>query len=254
MRLLLAIVAFALLPLPALAAECRATSGPSLRPLVELYTSEGCNSCPPADRWLSALFAAGERHDAIPLAFHVDYWDRLGWTDRFARAEFTARQYAAADAARNRVVYTPQVLLQGRELRRWQADGRGAIAAAARDPAQANLRMTVRAADTGVWIDVEAQPDRAVAMHDAVLYVAYVDSGLVSRVAAGENRGARLVHDHAVRELRSATVYSKGPTRATFSIVRPAERGQHAQIVAFVQNRATGAVLQSLALPLAGCG
>jgi hypothetical protein len=63
-------------------------------PLVELYTSEGCNSCPPADRWLSASFAKGApRASGIALAFHVDYWDRLGWKDRFATPAFTQRQY-----------------------------------------------------------------------------------------------------------------------------------------------------------------
>src|SRR4051812_31608365 len=76
-------------PLCATAApSCRASSGEVVRPLVELYTSEGCDSCPPADRWLSASFAdAGQA--AIPLAFHVDYWDRLGWKDRFADARYT---------------------------------------------------------------------------------------------------------------------------------------------------------------------
>ena len=72
--------------------ECRATSGERTLPLVELYTSEGCSSCPPADRWLSRALAAGNDAGPAALAFHVDYWDRLGWPDRFARAEWSARQ------------------------------------------------------------------------------------------------------------------------------------------------------------------
>src|SRR5262245_59400524 len=74
---------------------CAAQSGPQTAALVELFTSEGCNSCPPADRWLSSTFREDAPARAIPLAFHVDYWDRLGWKDRFATAEYTQRQYAA---------------------------------------------------------------------------------------------------------------------------------------------------------------
>src|SRR5204862_3025458 len=75
---------------------CKAVSSATTTPLVELYTSEGCDSCPPADRWLSSPVAArGEGNRALALAFHVDYWDRLGWTDRFASHAYTERQYAA---------------------------------------------------------------------------------------------------------------------------------------------------------------
>jgi hypothetical protein len=94
------------------AATCTATSGPARASLLELYTSEGCSSCPPADRWLSQM---PPRRDVVPLAFHVDYWDRLGWKDRFAQAAFSQRQ-----RARNRGagwVYTPQVMLDGAERR-----------------------------------------------------------------------------------------------------------------------------------------
>src|SRR3954449_3542256 len=75
-------------------AACRILSGPSKTPLIELYTSEGCDSCPPADRWLSAQFPRVRApNGAVALAFHVDYWDRLGWTDRFASRAYTERQY-----------------------------------------------------------------------------------------------------------------------------------------------------------------
>src|ERR1700752_3689177 len=73
---------------------CKAASGPQTTPLVELYTSEGCDSCPPADRWLSAQFPkVAAPAKPIALAFHVDYWDRLGWIDRFASPQWTERQY-----------------------------------------------------------------------------------------------------------------------------------------------------------------
>ena len=84
--------------------------------MVELYTSEGCNSCPPADRWLSKLKADPA---VVALAFHVDYWDRLGWKDRFASAAFTARQAAQQASNGARFSYTPQVVVDGRDRTDW---------------------------------------------------------------------------------------------------------------------------------------
>ena len=84
------------------AAEQRFSSGPAQVALVELYTSEGCSSCPPAERWLGELRTApGLWRDFVPVAWHVDYWNRLGWPDRFSTKEFTARQYAVAAAWRS---------------------------------------------------------------------------------------------------------------------------------------------------------
>src|SRR6516225_4364306 len=91
---------------------CRAASGPRAPAVVELYTSEGCSSCPPADRWLSAL---KDRPDVVPLAFHVDYWDSLGWKDRFAQAQFSQRQNATQHTSGARFAYTPQVILDSRD-------------------------------------------------------------------------------------------------------------------------------------------
>ena len=93
---------------------CKAGSGATAPVVVELYTSEGCSSCPPADRWLSTLKG---RPDVLALAFHVDYWDRLGWPDRFATAEGTARQWALARRDGSPQVYTPQVRVNGRDAR-----------------------------------------------------------------------------------------------------------------------------------------
>ncbi|HUG25789.1 DUF1223 domain-containing protein, partial [Piscinibacter sp.] len=90
----------------AAAPQCSARSGPAAAPLVELYTSEGCNSCPPADRWLSAL---KDRPGVVALAFHVDYWDGLGWKDRFASPLHTQRQAQQRAVNGARFSYTPQV-------------------------------------------------------------------------------------------------------------------------------------------------
>jgi len=123
--------------------SCQAVSGAHTTPLVELYTSEGCDSCPPADRWLSSQFPrSGDANRALALAFHVDYWDRLGWTDRFASHAYTERQYAAMQANGKTFVVTPQVLLQGHEFpasRRTMPQP--ALDRIAREPAAATIEL-----------------------------------------------------------------------------------------------------------------
>src|SRR5476651_2604058 len=94
----------------------RFASGPNRVSLVELYTSEGCSSCPPAERWIAARKNdAGLWRDFVPVAFHVDYWNRLGWPDRFSTREFTQRQYTQAAAWGTGSVYTPCFVRDGAE-------------------------------------------------------------------------------------------------------------------------------------------
>ena len=236
---------------------CRTVSEPLTRPLVELYTSEGCDSCPPADRWLAAHFgSATAAAPGIALAFHVDYWDRLGWIDRFGSARNTERQRQAMRANEATFVYTPQVLVQGRDVPAWAERGVAAANAAAREPARATLQI---AATTDGQRAVDVKVDAAIVdpalRRDAALFVAYVDSGLTSDVRAGENRGVRLRHEHVVRDLRrigSGDAQGRMAGRAHFA--RPREPGVSPMLVAFVQRGANGDVLQTVALPLDSCG
>ena len=232
---------------------CRAASGPTTRPLVELYTSEGCDSCPPADRWLSATFADGAAR-ATPLAFHVDYWDRLGWKDRFASATFTARQHRAAEANKSTFVYTPQVLLQGRDFG-WR-DARAAlrIAEAAATPARASVEISVARAGASLRVHAAARVRDTALRNDATLVLAYVDSALNSDVKAGENRGVRLRHDHVVRSLASGGhVDAAGLLALDAMLEVPVEPGRAPAIVGFVQRARDGDVLQTVVLPLTDC-
>ncbi len=233
---------------------CTAASGPQLRPLVELFTSEGCSSCPPADRWLTAQFPA-ERLDAsvTALAFHVDYWDRLGWKDRFASVQFTQRQYEAMRANRATFVYTPQVLIQGRDAREWKRGAAAALAATAKRPARASVMLDATHEGSAYKVRATASVADVALRTNAVLWLAYAESGLVSDIKAGENRGERLVHDHVVRSLHGPfAVNAKGEAATSVAIPTPAERGRAPVLVAFVQDTKSGDVLQTLTLPACG--
>ena len=242
----------AAMPSAASPAACHAASGRETVALVELYTSEGCDSCPPADRWLSSAFAPG-RTGAVAVAFHVDYWDRLGWKDRFASAAWTKRQYESARAAHSDLVYTPQVLIQGRDFSDWRNGSRNAAALEelARVPARADIALDAAPEPGRIAVKLSAHVHVPADRKGARVFVAVTEDGLVSEVKAGENAGKRLVHDHVVRTLRDVAVDDAGDAAGTVTLPVPAEAGRTATVVAFVQNVETGVVLQALALPLA---
>ena len=248
------------------ARACHAASGAATRPLVELYTSEGCSDCPPADRWLASTFREAATppdvarpaptSGAVAIALHVDYWDRLGWADRFATHTNTLRQYAAMRGDGASFVYTPQVLLQGHNFPDWSGAGmQAAIAAAAGRPARATLSLDASLAGGRVAVVAASQVVDPALRNDVELHVAYVDSGLHSDIRAGENRGRRLTHDHVVRSLQSAdTLDGNGGIHARLVFDRPSEAGTMPTIVAFLQRISNRDVLQALSLPLAACG
>jgi hypothetical protein len=250
---LLALSAFFTPPL--LAAECSASSGVQTIALLELYTSEGCSSCPPADRWLGKLVMQGFAPDrVIPLALHVDYWDSLGWKDSFAKLGFAHRQREMAGLNRSSFVYTPQVMLNGRDYRGWGSAGRFAsdIAAINRNPARANIKLTINQLSTGS-IEVSATV-QALKQGTPVLYVALYENDLTTAVKAGENSGASLHHDYVVREwLGPYSIDDKTTSLWQQKLaLKPDWKVKDMGAVAFVQNRASGEVLQAVALRLCG--
>ena len=242
--------------LPATAAVCEAASGAKLLPLVELFTSEGCDSCPPADRWLTSKFPAPAAGAAASvLAFHVDYWDRLGWKDRFATARFTERQYAAMRASGETFVYTPQVLVQGRDTRHWEGSAATDKVAAARTrPARADVRLVIDgAAADAISTRLDVRVGEQAVGKRAEAWLAYTDGRLVSDVKAGENRGVRLTHDHVVRTLAGPfALDAQGHLDTAVRMPLPVERGRDAALVAVVQDARNGEVLQTLSLPVCG--
>jgi hypothetical protein len=230
---------------------CAARSGQERVPLLELYTSEGCDSCPPADRWLASTGAEAFRNGrAVPLALHVDYWDQLGWRDRFASAAFTTRQRDAAAQRRTPFVYTPQVLINGSDFRAWRDPSAFQRALrAATVPAQAALGLNLERDPGGKrWlVKLEASTE----VPDAHAYLALYESGLVTDVRAGENRGAQLRHDFVVRQWLGPMPLERLRTlqrSATFAVSDEGDE-RRAGVVAFLQ-APDGNVLQALALPL----
>src|SRR5205085_5399810 len=133
-------------PYTTLFRSCAARSGDKTAALVELYTSEGCNSCPPADRWLSALGDKYRSELVVPLALHVDYWDYIGWKDPYAKREFSQRQRRLSQLQRAAFVYTPQVLVQGTDFREWgSAAFDRAVTRLRAKPAAARLELEILA-------------------------------------------------------------------------------------------------------------
>ena len=252
-RLLVLLLAALAAGQAAAAPACRATSEALARPLVELYTSEGCDSCPPADRWLSSLSKQQLGDRAVALALHVDYWDRLGWKDRFGSAGFSQRQREESARSGGEFVYTPQVLLQGRDFPQWQrgAAFEQAIAAVNARPARAVLDLVVHPREGGVVdVDLSARVTDARERTDAVIALALVQNGLASDVKAGENAGKRLQHDHVVRQWRQAVALdSSGAGSGKLSLALPADPGP-LSVVLLAENARTGDVLQVLELPL----
>jgi hypothetical protein len=217
--------------------------------LVELYSSEGCSSCPPADRWLSQWRDSAMAAGVVPLALHVDYWNGLGWTDRFAQHRFTERQQSLAEHGGTHLIYTPEVFVAGRELRDWAARERfdERVRALAGEPAQADVAIALAPgrADT---LDVDAQfAAQGSARPTLNAYVAIYENRLVSQVSAGENRGATLHHDRVVRQWLGPVPLVAGAARIRREVALEgggaAPAGRFG-VAAFVEDAATGDVLQ----------
>jgi hypothetical protein len=230
------------------ASACRIDSAAHQTALVELYTSQGCSSCPPADRWLSQLRSRYAREQVVALALHVGYWDYIGWKDPYAQRVFNERQRALATANGNPTVYTPGVFVQSRELQGWSG---GAFSSAVRalnaSPAEVKVSLAARVANGSLTIEPGLAPARGAAA--PWLFVALTESGLATAVTAGENRGERLRNDHVVRLFSGAVqgAVIKWTLPSGFDPARGA-------IVAFAQEPLVGGrVLQAVELPLAGC-
>lgn len=155
--------------------------------VIELYTSEGCSSCPPADRWLSELKQHKQIFNTLlPMAFHVDYWDKLGWSDRLAKPEYSERQRHLVRQGHLSQVYTPGIVINSQEWRDWFQGKR-------QPPTNTNVPGILQASLNGRNLNVNF-----VQQNDLMLNMAWLGMGLKTQVEAGENRGRLLEHDFVV--------------------------------------------------------
>ena len=241
---------------PALAA-CAADSGNTRAALVELYTSEGCSSCPPADKALMQLggksaasspSSAASSTRIVPLALHVDYWDSIGWKDPFAQPAFSQRQDWEVHANRHRTSFTPHFFVNGREVQDWRGDLDENLHA---DKGSAPARLQVRAEPQSgnalhVTVDASVAAGREPARAPLQLFIAVTESKLSSQVKAGENSGAKLDHDFVVRNwIGPIDVQGTGGSVDRVVNVPQLARGQ-VSVVAFLQDPKTAEVLQAV--------
>lgn len=218
---------------------CRAESAALLIPVIELYTSEGCSSCPPADKWLSTLKGAAAEGKVVAQAFHVGYWDYIGWVDRFAAPAYTTRQRQLAGANGLSSIYTPQLVRNGQD---WHDYGR---ALAATEPARARISLQRSGPDA---FEAQVAPAEGVPRWSA--YWTVTEHGHSSKVKAGENAGELLQHDFVVRQYVQAGDY-QGPSRLVLRTV-PGEPGHARQVNLVVLDPRGGKPLQALSLQCAG--
>ena len=223
--------------------------GRERRPVVvELFSSEGCSSCPAADAVLDEL----DRDQPVPgaevvaLELHVDYWNRLGWADPFSRAEFSARQARYAQAFHLRGVYTPQAVVDGADEAVGSESGtlRSEIAKAAARPA---ARVSLALRGDMVALQVSSLP--AGADDRAEVWLAITERGLSTDVPRGENAGRHLRHGPVVRELAQVGTLRDGRFARELPFALPAGvKPERARIVAFVQEHTTRHIVGAAAI------
>ena len=221
--------------------SCKARSADLRTPVIEIYTSEGCSSCPPADAWASGLKDSVRRGELVVQAFHVNYWDYIGWADRFAAKEHTTRQAWINGQNRLRGVYTPQVLLSGVDYRRW--------------PRATPAQLRVDAAPQGlspVRIEIEQGPRKEIVARITPenrharwsAYWTLTEDGHTSKVTAGENKGEQLAHDFVVRHYQDLGTHTDAQTLPLGTLYAGALLPRRVNVV--VQQAGTAQVMQSL--------
>lgn len=234
---------------------CEARSGANTGALLELYTSEGCSSCPPADKWFASLAASPSGAGISQLAFHVDYWDDIGWPDRFAQHAFTVRQSQRVKTGGSSTIYTPQVMLSSRLDLRWYKPEqvKAVLAEVQTKPAKVSLHLRARPDHEAWYVDIGTDA-RSPLGPGSQLYLALYENALGSQVKSGENAGATLHHERVVRGLWGPWPLPPAGTAHGLRVA-PSKNSRATQlgVTAFVQDAGSGETLQALSLPLGPC-
>ena len=233
------------------ASRISVSSAKNITPVVELYTSEGCSSCPKADDFLTLL---GENIDqdfhAVPLAFHVDYWNRLGWEDPYSQAKFTDRQRRVAHLNNQRSIYTPELVVSGQETR-----GGGMVFDQIhihnRKIASIRITMDVSAPEKGeVLADLKIRNETDTRLPE--MFIAVYENKIVREIKGGENKGRTLTHNYAVRHLSEPVPVARGDSARMVSMdIDKAWNTDNLGLAVFVIDADNGQTLQALRTPLA---
>jgi hypothetical protein len=242
-------------------AAARQTSSAERTPvLVELFTSEGCSSCPTADAFLARLQRAQPVPDAdiLTLEEHVDYWNTLGWRDRFSSQQFSARQTAYIDRLQLSSEYTPQMIVDGSDQFAG-SDVVHALRSIARAASTPKLTLSLsplrvdgdRIAGQVRFPRPSASRRKSARVPDADVYAALVQSVASTQVLAGENVGETLHHVSVVREMqRIGSLSQAASTRLKFCLNPPGDTAPaNLRVVVFVQRAGQGAILGAAASP-----
>jgi hypothetical protein len=223
--------------------QCHIITPPATLPsggvaVVELFTSEGCSSCPPADKVLSKLVTDARKNGrkVYPLAFHVDYWNHLGWVDRMSSAEFSKRQQDYAQTRGDQQLYTPQMMVNGSvEFVGSDSDrANREITKALSQPASATVTVSAKLEQEKLHLDYTTA--NAAGM---TLNIAVVERGLTSDVKNGENAGRQLQHDNVVRTFKQTKANAAGK----IDLDLPAHLSpEKASVIAFISDPKTGGI------------
>jgi hypothetical protein len=235
-----------------LAATCTAESTDHRVAVLELYTSEGCSSCPPADRWLNSLRDHGfDTRRVIPLAFHVDYWDYIGWSDRFAQPVFSQRQRMAAARNNATFVYTPQFIIDGRDFRSPWIAGRLSDTLQPINSRSAPLKMRLQQSNSTDTVRASLEIANRAAQ-SAHAYLVLFENGLHSEIKSGENAGKKLYHDYVVRELSDEVLVAPGKTLTRQFVIDLPHDSDRRQLglAAIAEDAVSGATMQAMAVAL----
>ncbi len=222
------------------------TSSETVTPVIELYTSEGCSSCPRADRFLSQLGKTiNSDFHAVPLAFHVDYWNWLGWTDPFSRAEYTARQREVGAQNQQSSIYTPEIVVAGKESR-----GGNVIIERIKysntQPATVVINLNMHTGDPGK-LAVDFVVDNNAATDNVRAHIAIYENHIVREIGGGENSGKTLTHDFVVRHWSDAIELSRGKTIKMLSLeIDENWETENLGLAVIVINSSTGETLQAV--------
>jgi hypothetical protein len=217
--------------------------------VVELFTSEGCSSCPPADAFLKELSAI---NGVIVLSEHVDYWNRQGWTDPFSSASFTERQQVYSQRLGSEV-YTPQMVVDGRK-QFIGSDREAAVAALKEASHVSKADMAVSASVDGSRVAVHVNVTGGDPTPEADVLVALTEDDLSTAVTGGENKGRRIDHTGVTRVLSTAGRTKRGAASNAFDSTLTLKSGWvpgHMRVVTFLQSRKDGAILGAASAPLA---